>query len=929
MENENNKKDLFNGHILSSIIAFLLVLVMVAVLLRFRMVSLFNTFIEHQVERQAVSLAELSYEKLGSELDNLQYVAEILENDEDVLYSRIMLLSSPGDGIKKGLIGIDGRFVYVEEVDMSKYPGIENAFRGERSISVDSEGGILFSCPVFRNKNVHYCLYEYFPRNTLNERFNINIYEGLGKAVIITKDEQVVIPFEGVSAEDIAFFESDSVRNTFSKMHTKMEISASAAELYKSKNGNYYLYEAEIPETDFILIGRIEQRVVEKGLANMNVLVYWVFGLLMLLVAIGSFYLVFASEKVRASDEFKKARDAAEEANRAKSDFLANMSHEIRTPINAILGIDEMILREYKEDKLSEYATNIKNAGNSLLSIINDVLDFSKIEAGKLELSNAEYDTAEFISEIVNMISDSASKKSLDFKVNVNSELPSLLYGDSARIRQCAINILNNSVKYTEEGTVSLDVDFKGLDSRSISLIFTIKDTGIGMKEEDLQRIFNPFERFDMERNRTIEGTGLGMSIVQQLLKLMNGKLNVKSEYGKGSEFSFSVRQWIKNNKPIGDFDEALKKTQHRENNYNKLFTAAFAKILIVDDTELNLTVAKGLLKDTLIQIDTAYSGREALALIEKNTYDLMLIDHRMPGMDGVELLHAIRELSFNPNRNKPCIALTANAIAGVREEYLKEGFNDYMSKPINGVKLEEMLLKYLPVKKVIRYKSVEEMKESNKDSLGAEGNAAVAEEKNDGLPLWIRTSRILDFEAGIANCGSVQGYMDALKIFCESVNQKALEIVLYLDEGDIENYTTKVHALKSSARIVGATELSYMAAELEAAGNNEDTRIISERTGDMMSLYRQYSKYVANFADNAKRADNDEKPDITEDMLKDAYLSIRDYAESYDYDLIKMVLESLEDYRIPDNDRQIFNEIGQKLESMDYEGIKELIKTH
>lgn len=405
------------------------------------------------------------------------------------------------------------------------------------------------------------------------------------------------------------------------------------------------------------------------------------------------------------SSKAAEAEANAIAANGAKTQFLSQMSHEIRTPINAILGMNELILREYDDPELKRYSHGIKTAGNTLLALVNDVLDFSKIEAGKMELYNVDYDLADMITELVNMVDERAKNKGLKLNVIVNSQTPHLLYGDNVRLKQVILNILTNAIKYTEHGEVRFSVDYISgghLDVQGIiGLKISVSDTGIGIREEDMQKLFAPFERLEGSRNRNVEGSGLGMSIVQKFLQLMNSELHVKSEYGKGSTFSFVVNQKTRSWEPIGDFKLTYDRIIQDDSKYKELFTAPDAKILIVDDNDINLVVARNLLKDTHVNIDTASSGKEALEMTKDVKYDIMLIDHRMPEMDGMELLWRLRSEESNPNKDTPSIALTANAFAGARDVYQKSGFEDYLSKPIIGDSLEKMLIKYLPKEKV------------------------------------------------------------------------------------------------------------------------------------------------------------------------------------------------------------------------------------
>ena len=407
-------------------------------------------------------------------------------------------------------------------------------------------------------------------------------------------------------------------------------------------------------------------------------------------------------EQERSSDELMKIieakADEARYATKSKSDFLASMSHEIRTPINSVLGMNEMILRESKEADIRKYAEDIQQAGNMLLSLINNILDFSKIESGKMEIMPVKYDLGMVLNDLKIFVSNRAKNKGLDLIIKASPDIPRTLYGDEIRIKQIVTNILTNAVKYTDTGSVTFEVDFDKADERSILLNIAVTDTGEGMKQEDLNKLFSPFERIDELRNRHIEGTGLGMSIVQQLLAMMGSRLKVKSEYGKGSTFSFTIRQEVIDWGELGDFSATLLAPKTDEENRDKeLFTAPKAKILVVDDIKMNLNVIVGLLKRTKIRVDVALTGAEAVEMVKKTNYDIVFIDHMMPDMDGIETLETIKKDRFALCRNKPMVALTANAISGAREFYLEKGFVDYLSKPVNSKLLEKMIIDHLP----------------------------------------------------------------------------------------------------------------------------------------------------------------------------------------------------------------------------------------
>ncbi|MBQ6967871.1 MAG: response regulator [Lachnospiraceae bacterium] len=399
-------------------------------------------------------------------------------------------------------------------------------------------------------------------------------------------------------------------------------------------------------------------------------------------------------EEQRAAYERKVLeleKDAANASNKAKSDFLANMSHEIRTPMNAIIGMDEMILRTSPEDPVRKYALNIKSAGKTLLSIINGILDFSKIESGKMDLVPVDYSFASVMNDIVNMSLKKAEDKGLEYRMNVSEAIPSVLRGDEIRVRQVMLNLINNAIKYTHQGSVSVDVSF---DRLADTLIFAVKDTGIGIRDEDLSKLFGSFERLEEDKNRNIEGTGLGLNIAMSLVRMMGGNIDVDSTYGEGSEFRATMKQEVVDPTPVGDLAQNISKLQASKDEYKPSLIAPKAKVLIVDDNEMNLEVITALMRDTKIRITTALSGTDCIDILKNEKFDVILLDQMMPGLSGTKTLEIIREDHLA--EGTPIIALTADAIVGARESYIKEGFTDYLSKPVMYPDLESVLLKYM-----------------------------------------------------------------------------------------------------------------------------------------------------------------------------------------------------------------------------------------
>ncbi|MCR4618001.1 MAG: response regulator [Lachnospiraceae bacterium] len=620
------------------------------------------------------------------------------------------------------------------------------------------------------------------------------------------------------------------------------------------------------------------------------------------------YVLVDDTQHYQYMEEIQKQRDIADNANEAKSRFLASMSHEIRTPINAVIGMDEMILRESNEKGIRAYAADIMSAGRTLLSLINDILDLSKVEEGKMDIIPVQYEMSSLINDLVNVIRGRAEKKGLKLNVSVERQIPHLLVGDEIRIRQCVMNLLTNAVKYTENGEVTLSISYEKMDDHHISLRFNVLDTGIGMKEEDMENLFSPYKRIEEKRNRAIEGTGLGMSITRQLLELMGSELKVKSEYGKGSEFSFVLQQEVANWDEIGDITDRFNGLSAGSHEYRELFHAPKARILVVDDTEMNLTVIKSLLKRTLIKIDTAMSGKDAVRMSSDNPYDIFFIDHMMPDMDGIETLKAIRACGVS--KDAPMIALTANAISGAREMYLAAGFTNYLSKPVDGELLERMIKDMLPSEKV----------EAVDYSMGSEDSIStnvLDKENNNKFIEYLTYMDEIDEEAGLKNCGSEEGYTSVLSVFHQTAKDKADEIEKLYKNGDMENYTIKVHALKSSARIIGAGHLSELARKLEEAGKNKDSEFIAEHTDELLNLYRSLNEGLS-WLDRT----DEELPEISEKMLQEAYQTITEIAGNYDYELMDEIIKNLRGYRLPPLDNEKLSEIEKMLMELDWDGI-------
>ena len=413
----------------------------------------------------------------------------------------------------------------------------------------------------------------------------------------------------------------------------------------------------------------------------------------------------------------RRQKKEIEELNKAENNFFSSMSHEIRTPINTIIGLNEFILRGDIPEDVAENARNIQNASKMLLTLINDILDLSKIKSKKMEIVNVSYETGALFSEIVNMIWIKAREKGLEFKLHVDSSIPSMLCGDEVRIKQILINLLNNAVKYTSEGVITLSARCERLNLNRVRVWFSVQDTGQGVKKENIPYIFNAFKRVDEEKNRHIEGTGLGLSIVHQLVELMGGEISVNSVYTKGSTFVVRLEQDIVDDKELGKFTLDSHVRCRSGEQYRQSFEAPDAHILVVDDNDMNLMVVKKLLSATKIHLDTALSGAECLRLTQIQHYDAILMDHLMPEMNGIQCLHALRTQPGGLCQDVPVIALTANAGSDSQSLYRKEGFSGYLAKPVSGALLEAAILNILP-KELVKLSEEASSLEANKDIL-------------------------------------------------------------------------------------------------------------------------------------------------------------------------------------------------------------------
>lgn len=697
-------------------------------------------------------------------------------------------------------------------------------------------------------------------------------------------------------------------------------------------------------------------------------------------------------DKTLAMKDMEIEKQRAEAANEAKSSFLSTMSHEIRTPMNAIVGMTDILLREQHTSQTREYLTNIKSSGNALLSIINDILDFSKIESGKMEIVEERYEPMSIFHDLSMIFHNRIGDKKVEILYDIDPKMPHKLYGDAPRIRQVILNLMNNAIKFTDKGFVKLKVEVNTLNMENVELCFRIQDSGQGIKEEDIDKLFGSFSQVDKLRNHHKEGSGLGLAICKQLVELMNGTINVESAYGEGSIFSFKIPQRIVDMKEAAKLktDKARKsvvgiriendfvkkeamnlakvygvacvdlqknltaKTDYiivetskplSETEYSELektggklfvlrnpmkelvrirnatvltkplyslnfcqllngeelivqklesdkfnFTAPEAKILLVDDNEMNLKVAKGLLEPFKMQMDVARNGKEAVQKVLANTYHIVFMDHMMPVMDGVEATKAIRKLQGSKYKELAIVALSANATAEAKEMFIKEQMSDFVAKPIRMKEMTECLLKWLP-EELIKYEKTDATNKKEAECLNDEFNAIKG----------------LNVEAGIKNCGSKELFYDLLNDFYKLIDSKSEKVEKCLQEGLIRDYTIEVHALKSMARMIGALELSEQFYQMEMLGNAGEKEEIEKRTPEILAHYRSYKELLKEHI----KADAEEKTAVTSEQVESTLKCLRDAMDSFDLDKADEAMKELEGYDLPENIKLMVEKLG------------------
>ena len=618
------------------------------------------------------------------------------------------------------------------------------------------------------------------------------------------------------------------------------------------------------------------------------------------------------SERMKSMRKLEEAKQEAEYANKAKSTFLANMSHEIRTPMNAIVGFSELVLKMNISDDVRKHIEDIKWSSHNLLAIINDILDFSKIESGKMELVTDTYYTSHMLNDITLIITPQAEKKGLTFNIDIDTDIPRTLFGDKVRLRSVLTNILNNAVKYTQQGTVTFKASAIKRHEDIVTLEFKIADTGIGIKENNLPNLFKDFERLDERIHYGIEGSGLGLAIANNYVNLMGGHINVESEYGKGSVFTVTIEQKIIDPTPI-ELEYSRESSSHNTGSISDI-KINDVSVLVVDDNIINLRVAEEILRYYGLHVDTASSGRVAIELCHSRNYALVFMDQMMPDIDGIQAMQEIRHINSHYASGGDCriIVLTANAIKGTREALLRKGFDEYLGKPINIHQLERLFVKYIPKEKIIH-----ETLDNNTYQLDSSEIAYL----KDALPA-------INVENGIYNCGGkIEDYLKILKITYDYGEKQLEELEKAHRARDYDYYTIKIHALKSTLLNIGATELSEQARQQELQGKAREYSYIDENLKPFQDKYRELIEDIKLVISHYQMLDS-----TTDDTLMDERISIQIFKnisiniDNFDFAKVFEILEETKKYHFSEKDSELLNKIEELMNDLSVDEIKELL---
>jgi len=893
--------------VISGVAIFICLPLLIGLLMYSKMTQVLHTYTENQVTQQAQVARQLALRILFDRLDELERVSgylrdgRIAEEEMGAVVDR--LLNNPSQ-ISNGILRLDGTPVSGQALHSSEYPAIQNAFRGSRTVRYREGEGLLFTVPVYNGENVRYALYEFFDQNALFQGFSDICFNGQGRLMLADYAQEIIMPISANMTADDPYFQQETVKQSMIQLREKM-ITAITATVYCEADTKDFVFASEFSDSDLYLVGIIPHDAVAENIGYLSGMVMLVFCLLLALLAIGVVRIVSMDAKARESDELRKAKQIAEEASRSKSTFLANMSHELRTPINTITGMDEMILRGTREADTRERAMDIKSAAQILMGLINDVLDFSKIESGMLNIIPVEYNLPVLIRDLNLMSENRARAKSLEFRMEIQPELPIGLHGDDIRIQQVLMNLLTNAVKYTQKGTVWLKITGTPVGADRVILHCEVKDTGIGIRPEEMPRLFQAYGRADEVRNRNVEGSGLGLSIITNLLRLMNSELHVESVYNEGSRFYFDLEQEIVDPEPVGDIQARLE-AMVKDYEYRVSCIAPRARILLVDDNSMNRKIFISLLKQTQIPVTAVSSGKKCLELVKKEHFDLIFMDHLMPEMDGVETLQHLRKQEQNLCKDTPIIALTANAFTGARETYMALGFDGFLSKPIITEKLEETIRSMLPKE------YLEEVPVKGEDASKWKTLPAIEGVNWEYAQLHIQDTAILG--------SALEEFYGRIDAECRETER--LERQTDAQEG-LEAYRIQVHALKSTAAMTGMLSISELARLLETAARQEAREEIAALQPLLIRELLTMKERLRPFMEK-----EEEKRPLPDSCLLPAMLEmLRSAMDAMDLGETDRVMAQLLSYSYPEQLQERLERLGELVRELNFDGAAGLVR--